>query len=235
MVIANPVNQELLALNLKKWSAHPALVKVYSGTPEEDARNWLRHIDRQCDRYAIPTEDRIEAALHFMRGDVQTLFRDSFRQLVEEGEELSWEEFKESLIDLAERVHKPKSESEPSSSSQQTASRKNKLLARMAGGGLIAGGSSVLLPTAGIATLNAVGFTSSGVAAGSLAAGIQSLVYGGATTGLFSVCQSIGATAVLASPVGIVLATGAVAAGAGCFVASKIRENGDGKGQDKEE
>ncbi|KAL0564683.1 hypothetical protein V5O48_017356 [Marasmius crinis-equi] len=87
------------------------------------------------------------------------------------------------------------------------------LFARIAGGGLIAGGSTFLFPNAGIATLNALGFTSAGVAADSVAAGVQSFVYGGATTGLFSVCQSIGATTVLASPVGIVLATGAVTAG----------------------
>jgi hypothetical protein len=38
------------------------------------------------------------------------------------------------------------------------------------------------------------GFTTSGVVAGSAAAGLQSSVYGGATTGLFSVLQSVGAT-----------------------------------------
>ena len=50
---------------------------------------------------------------------------------------------------------------------------------------------------AGVATapavLSAAGFTSSGVAAGSLAASIQSVVYGGATGGLFSLFQSAGA------------------------------------------
>ncbi|KAL0564684.1 hypothetical protein V5O48_017357 [Marasmius crinis-equi] len=106
--------------------------------------------------------------------------------------------------------------------------------ARIAGGGLIAGGSTVLLPNAGIAALNTVGFTSAGVAANSLAAGIQSLVYGGATTGLFSVCQSIAATAVAASPVGIVLATGAVVVGA-ALVATQSRGEGDGQDEDEEE
>jgi len=34
---------------------------------------------------------------------------------------------------------------------------------------------------------------------GSVAAGVQSVVYGGFTTGIFSVCQSIGATAVVST------------------------------------
>ncbi|KAJ8078941.1 hypothetical protein PM082_013225 [Marasmius tenuissimus] len=95
------------------------------------------------------------------------------------------------------------------------------------GGALIAGGSSVLLPSAGVATLNAVGFTSSGVAAGSLAASIQSVVYGSATSGLFSFCQSVGATAVVASPAGMALGAGAMVVGAGCLGYRWIR-NGNG-------
>ncbi|KAK1235619.1 hypothetical protein PQX77_001151 [Marasmius sp. AFHP31] len=100
-------------------------------------------------------------------------------------------------------------------------------IARLTGGALIAGGSSILLPNAGVATLNAVGFTSSGVAAGSPAAAVQSAVWGGATGGLFSICQSIGATAVLASPVGMVFGTGAVVAGAGYFAWGRRNGNGN--------
>merc|ERR1712189_12431 len=59
--------------------------------------------------------------------------------------------------------------------------------------------------------LGAVGFTSAGVAAGSAAAATQSAVYGGATTGLFSVCQSVGAAGLSAS----------TAAGAGVASESK--------------
>ncbi|TEB29247.1 hypothetical protein FA13DRAFT_1711236 [Coprinellus micaceus] len=57
------------------------------------------------------------------------------------------------------------------------------------------------VPLIGIATLNIIGFTAGGVLAGSAAAGLQSAIYGGATGGLFSVLQSIGATATLEAPV----------------------------------
>ena len=85
------------------------------------------------------------------------------------------------------------------------------------------------------ALLPLVGFTSAGVAAGnfpfpstqgssaeestgSLAATIQSIVYGGATGGIFSLLQSAGATMVLPS-IGTML-TGAAATGAGVAVAT---------------
>jgi len=40
--------------------------------------------------------------------------------------------------------------------------------------------------------LASAGFTGAGVAAGSLAAGVQSAVYGGAATGVFATLQSAG-------------------------------------------
>ena len=49
---------------------------------------------------------------------------------------------------------------------------------------------------------------------GSIAAGIQSVFYGGMTTGLFSVCQSVAATAVAPSLASVVSAAGSAAAGA---------------------
>ncbi|KAF5349700.1 hypothetical protein D9756_008835 [Leucocoprinus leucothites] len=56
-------------------------------------------------------------------------------------------------------------------------------------------GSVIAFPFIGIPLLSAFGFTSAGIAAGSIAAWVQSVFYGGATTGVFSVLQSIGAQA----------------------------------------
>ena len=51
-----------------------------------------------------------------------------------------------------------------------------------------------------------------GVAAGSIAAAVQSAVYGGATTGIFSVLQSAGAVGIsVAAKAGIGSAAGATA------------------------
>jgi hypothetical protein len=54
---------------------------------------------------------------------------------------------------------------------------------------------------------------------GSLAAGFQSIVYGASTGGLFSVLQSIGATAVLAPPLALGLGVVAFATGTGLAIA----------------
>ena len=69
--------------------------------------------------------------------------------------------------------------------------------------------------------LSVAGFTASGVAAGSLAAWAQSTFYGGATGGIFSLCQSAGAA-------GLGLAGNAAAGGVGAglgFGAAKAVQN----------
>ncbi|KAF5350624.1 hypothetical protein D9756_008616 [Leucocoprinus leucothites] len=66
------------------------------------------------------------------------------------------------------------------------------------------------LPVVGIPLLGAVGFTSIGIAGGSIAAGLQSAVYGGATGGAFSVVQSFGAQG--AFPMAYEIVAGAIGA-----------------------
>ena len=61
--------------------------------------------------------------------------------------------------------------------------------------------------------LSAAGFTAGGVAAGSIAASVQSVVYGGATCGVFSALQSAGAA-------GLGLVGNAVAGSVGAGVAA---------------
>jgi len=78
---------------------------------------------------------------------------------------------------------------------------------------------AVAAPAVTVAAVTAAGFTTAGVAAGSIAATAQSVVYGGATTGVFSVLQSVGATGALsiagtaaASTTGAVVGAGVGAA-----------------------
>jgi hypothetical protein len=64
--------------------------------------------------------------------------------------------------------------------------------ARSAIGGILVTGGAIL--TFGALAVPMLGFGVGGVAAGSVAAGIQSVAYSGATCGAFSVLQSVGAT-----------------------------------------
>ncbi|KAF5349702.1 hypothetical protein D9756_008837 [Leucocoprinus leucothites] len=91
--------------------------------------------------------------------------------------------------------------------------------------GLAAVGSAIALPLIGIPLLGAIGFTSAGVAGGSIAAGVQSAVYGGATGGVFSVLQSIGARA--AFPVAYNFVAGAIGAGAAAAAGQGDTSDGD--------
>ncbi|KAG7092613.1 hypothetical protein E1B28_008956 [Marasmius oreades] len=215
-IIHNSQEPELI---IKRWSSHPVLNKEYSGGPGECVTDWLRHIERCCRRFNVASEQWIQVALHFMRGEAFSIVKPALEECEEKGEVVDWDDFKETLK-LLEAQNRVQS-SDPQATSNS--SLNNKLTTKIIGQGLVAGGSSVVLPTVGIATLNAVGFTSSGVAAGSLAAGIQSVIYGGATGGVFSALQSIGATAVMAPPVAIALGVGAITAG--CVMAVRGRRN----------
>ena len=81
-------------------------------------------------------------------------------------------------------------------------------------GTLIAVGSILTL---GALAVPLAGFGAGGVVAGSVAAGVQSAVYGGATCGVFSVLQSVGATLAWVPVAG----SGAAVASSGGAILSK--------------
>ncbi|KDN44592.1 hypothetical protein RSAG8_05357, partial [Rhizoctonia solani AG-8 WAC10335] len=95
--------------------------------------------------------------------------------------------------------------------------------ARIAGIGVTVGVAVFVAPPL-------LGFTTAGVAAGSIAAGIQSAVYGAAIPagGWFATMQSIGATATLVPA----LVAGGGAAGVAGVVVGAEGNNGDGNGGD---
>ncbi|KAI0674020.1 hypothetical protein C8Q78DRAFT_1076964 [Trametes maxima] len=86
---------------------------------------------------------------------------------------------------------------------------------------IVTAGAAIVLPV--------IGFTSAGVAAGSIAAGVQSAVYGGATCGVFSLLQSAGATIAAPAAMEVVAALGTAAMGA-----RLIRGDGHGDGTGEE-
>ena len=94
------------------------------------------------------------------------------------------------------------------SSDNDSSKRSNRLLLGVGVGvGAVAGIAAAPL------VLSAAGFTAGGVAAGSIAARVQSVVYGGATCGVFSALQSAGAA-------GLGLVGNAVAGSVGAGVAA---------------
>jgi len=95
-------------------------------------------------------------------------------------------------------------------------SDKAKLIGGVVLGALVGG---VAMSFGAPVVLGYVGFTSSGVAAGSTAASIQSAFYGASTTGLFSAAQSVGATGVVSAATTVTSAT--VGAGIGAVAGAK--------------
>ncbi|KAH7930342.1 hypothetical protein BV22DRAFT_1028572 [Leucogyrophana mollusca] len=87
------------------------------------------------------------------------------------------------------------------------------VLAVTAGAGLVAAGSAMVLPTAGLALAGAAGFGASGPVAGTLATTIQSAVYGAYTCGIFSVVQSFAMTATAASAPSVIAGAAAITGG----------------------
>jgi len=192
-------------------------IQTFNGLPHEDPKIWIGAIDQISNKLGVPISQRMLTAIYFLGGSLKMVMK-PVKQYLKSREDVpsckeKWEEFKRVLVDLHE----------------QAKDKENQEYVKLATGhNLLIAGSSVMLPSLGILAVNAVGFTSSGVAAGSLAAGLQSLVYGAYTGGLFSVLQSIGATAVVAPP--FALGLGMVALGTG--LAIKLSKAGGGDRSD---
>jgi len=89
-------------------------------------------------------------------------------------------------------------------------------------------GLATLLPSLIVLAVNILGFTAGGVLHGSIAALIQSLVYGGQTAGLFSVLQAFGATAAISPPV--VIGIGSILAVVGAALIQSLVYGGQTAG-----
>ncbi|EDR04732.1 uncharacterized protein LACBIDRAFT_304107 [Laccaria bicolor S238N-H82] len=91
-------------------------------------------------------------------------------------------------------------------------------LQRLIGPALVTVGVATLLPVAGLGLLTVLGFGAGGIVAGSLAASIQSAVYGAFTCGVFATCTSIAATAAAPAAGGIVASVLSMVAGLGLWL-----------------
>ncbi|KAG8913266.1 hypothetical protein FRC00_002752 [Tulasnella sp. 408] len=132
-------------------------------------------------------------------------------------------------------------EDEARARAEAEANKKNRWLAAAAGGALLTVGAVVVGPALAVGALNLVGFSSVGPVAGSLAATIQSIFYGGAvgSGSIFALCQSaamggiaVGSAAEIAAGVA---ALGAGAAGLLSGMGGPDNNDGDAAGSDNDD
>jgi len=198
---------------LSNWGA-----TMYDGS--QDVRPWLMEIEEKYRIHGIPEIHMTDMAVKFTNGEVNTVLTAMYKARVAEAGAWSWEDFKESLIkiedDYRENMKYARQSAEDFRSEHPYAAAALSVT-------LIGTGAVLVLPTVGAAILGAVGFGSGGVTAGSIAASLQSAIYGGATGGVFSVLQSLGATTV-ASPFAAFAGSGLGAAGAWCQAGSRDGE-----------
>ncbi|TFK24328.1 hypothetical protein FA15DRAFT_619484 [Coprinopsis marcescibilis] len=172
---------------------------------------WFLDIERAFEVNEVPDEHQAVVALALISNeDLQGAMEERMQfvfELSSQGKSWEWKDFKEDLCKVV---------AAGTSEGPISIFRRNHpyLLASMSTGLVVAGGA-VLAPAAGILALNTLGFTALGVEAGSIAAILQSAIYGGGTTGIFSIFQSIGATAVLPNAGGLIASASALTAGVG--------------------
>ncbi|KAE9398886.1 hypothetical protein BT96DRAFT_1019872 [Gymnopus androsaceus JB14] len=224
MILKERLSQEELA---KRISTIELVYRQpsYAG-PKQDLDDFLNEIERNCQRVGVPRTQWVDVALHFMTEKIRGIMQEC-KDHIQNSEKIDnsnlWDEFKLVLRELhgtalsctrqVLRIPLP-----PTTTFVKAA----------AGGIAIAGATYAVGPAVVLGALNVAGFTSSGVLAGSAAATAQSIIYGGSTTGIFSVMQSIAATGVVASAPALAVGAGAVGlAAAGFYLARNIsrREN----------
>ncbi|KAF9067566.1 hypothetical protein BDP27DRAFT_1364771 [Rhodocollybia butyracea] len=192
---------------------------IYNGRPNEDITAFIDSIERNSQLLNIPRVQWVDVALYFMAESVQKVMQKYKENILESDKTNDDNLWKDCTVHNAAQQSAP-----PFLVSDGDGEDPNsELFLRAAAEGVaVAGVTYAVGPAVVLAALNAVGFTSSGVLAGSVAAGVQSIVYGGSTGGLFSVMQCIGATGVVASAPVLGLAAGVAGLAALVFTLFKI-------------
>jgi len=196
-------------MNQLSYPALEAILREWDPTvydpPHTDIVGWTHTIESLCDTYGIPDTQRAQCAAKFVKDELCVKLEKVLGDARATFGPTHWDQFKIFMTEF-DRDFREKWDKLPFY-------KKHPKSTKIAGVALGLTGGVLLAPLAAAGLLTAVGFTSAGVAAGSIAASIQSIVYGGATGGLFSLLQSAGATMVLPS-VGTVL-TGVATTGVG--------------------
>ncbi|CAA7266431.1 unnamed protein product [Cyclocybe aegerita] len=190
---------------------------------------WLFRVERDLKDAGIPQAQWSDAMILLLEGEMNMAMRQRRQARRDLGVEVwDWAGFCKALeevlgdigiraVSLAEKYRHLLSLAGRPSFLQQLREY-HPIATKVVGVGLVAVGGAALAPAIVVGGLNALGFTAAGVAGGSIAAGLQSVFYGGATTGLFSLCQSIGATAAAPTLASVLSAIRTVVAGATILV-----------------
>jgi len=168
-----------LEAQLQSWDNPP----LFDGLSKDQPQTWLNTIQRRSQQKFIPDAQWSDVAIYFLRGDLQTVMLNIKENSATP--QWEWQNFKSTLIEIWEASKK--------TIDNETSAKK--IIVTSAGVILIGGGALLAVPGAALGALSLAGFSATGPVAGSLAAMTQSAVYGGATTGLFSACQSFAMTA----------------------------------------
>jgi len=216
---------------LESWKNAP----TFSDLPGENVGMWLSKIRLGCKMRGISRQRWTDVAMNFISGELKDVLMGMRKFMQESGQsEWSWESFETDLTGICEEAKRNRNidiDENDSESGLKKFTREHPHLATTAGIALIGTGSLIIAPALALGALNIVGFSAIGPVAGSLAAALQSVIYGGATTGVFSVCQSFAMTAAVASPAAI---TGACAfiTGGTWFVKSSAQNATSPPGED---
>ncbi|KAJ7247382.1 hypothetical protein B0H12DRAFT_1125011 [Mycena haematopus] len=166
---------------LRGWKA-----QTFNALPDENLQLWLCDIRYGLKQRRVPHADWVPVASHFLGPELQGVLGE-----VKEGIEKlepggwNWDRFTSSLIVIHDRVKKDAAENDPETigAAVSRMRRDYPVQTAAAGIGLIALGGVVVGPAILIGTLKILGFHVTGIAGGSIAAGIKTAVYGGYVAG----------------------------------------------------
>ncbi|KAJ7429628.1 hypothetical protein FB451DRAFT_1327754 [Mycena latifolia] len=200
-----------IAAYLTNWHA-----PTFNGQAHENVRTWISGIRDGLEERHVPPSLWAEMPSIFL-GEKPRRVLNGVKEMMTKLElqdgrgewQWNWERFTRALV----HIH----ESSSIGDDFNRFRREHPYAAAAAGLGMVAVGGITVGPAILVGTLNLLGFSASGVVAGSIAAGIQSAVYGGAVASgsLFAMAQSATMGGMAVAPVAVqALSASAMALGA---------------------
>ncbi|KAF6758884.1 hypothetical protein DFP72DRAFT_844678 [Ephemerocybe angulata] len=170
LIVKVPLTPETLKARLLAWASTSSRYPYFKGT-SKDLASWFSIVERACEENEILDIQYAEAAIVFIQGDLALVMEERrARYLEESGDSYwRWEDFKDDIRRVIVEAEKIMAESEATPLDKTKAAfarmrQEHPYIFASAGSALMISGSVVLIPALGILALNAIGFTSAGVA-----------------------------------------------------------------------